>query len=136
MVLMPIWLIVVGLLGASGFIIAKKPNAEAIFKKVVPYQGWAGVISLVWGAWKVIDALVHINVVKYVPGLWLTALLSALTLFVLGIIFGVGVIKSFANVETKKKMEGCVQKLVPFQSKIGLLAIALGIWGIIAYIVW
>jgi hypothetical protein len=35
-----VWLAVLGILGASNLIIARKPDAKELIAKLAPYQGW------------------------------------------------------------------------------------------------
>ena len=46
-----LWLIVLGMLGASSLVIAKRPDAKHVIAKLAPYQGWIGAVSALWGAW-------------------------------------------------------------------------------------
>lgn len=45
--LFPILTIAGGLIAASSFLIAKKPDAKRLFEKVAPYQGMIGLAMLV-----------------------------------------------------------------------------------------
>src|SRR6266508_2959014 len=44
----PLLLILCGILGMSGFIIAKKPSAKDLINKLTPYQAFMGVALLAW----------------------------------------------------------------------------------------
>ena len=44
-----VWLAVLGVLGASNLIIARKPDAKEMIAKLAPYQGWIGAISALCG---------------------------------------------------------------------------------------
>ena len=40
--------IIGGIIAASSLIVAKKPNAQELLDKLTPYQGWIGVVLLIW----------------------------------------------------------------------------------------
>jgi hypothetical protein len=128
-----IWMLVLGVLGAANIIIAKRPDAKEAIDKLRPYQGWIGLISALWGAWIVIFSVLHIGWMSLAPLLWLTILAEGLLLISLGLLLGVGLMKSFIKQpEATQSMDSMVTKLAPYQGKLGLVAIVLGIWGVIA----
>lgn len=133
-----LWLAVLGVLGASSIIIAKKPDAKEVIAKLAPYQGWIGVVSAFWGAWGVIQSVLHMGSwLKYAPILWLTWLADAVLLLALGFILGVGTMKTFIkDPKANEKMDQTLEKLLPYQGKLGLVAIGVGIWMILAGFMW
>jgi len=125
-----VWLIVLGILGAAGLIISKKPSAKELIDKLTPYQGWIGFVSAWWGIWGIIGAL---RLMSWSMGAALTWMIVGAVQFCLGMILGVGVIKTFVkNKDAQKKITDLVAKLIPFQGTLGLIAIGLGVWGIIS----
>lgn len=133
-----LWLAVLGILGASSIIIAKKPDAKEMIAKLAPYQGWIGVVSAFWGAWGVIQSVLHIGVwLKYAPVLWVTWLADSVVLLALGFILGVGTMKTFIkDPKANEKMDQTLAKLLPYQGNLGLFAIGLGIWMVISSFMW
>jgi hypothetical protein len=134
-----IWIIVLGILGASNLIIARKPAAREFIGKLMPYQGWIGAISALWGAFLTVWILVHVGWMRY-SGLavvfWFTILAEGLVLLSLGLILGVGVLKTFIKQpEATARMDMAVTRLAPLQGTLGLAAIGLGVWGIVASII-
>ena len=128
-----IWLALLGVLGASNLIIAKKPNAKELIGKVAPYQGWIGAISAIWGAWGVISAVLHLSWLGHWPIYWITWLADSALLLALGLLLGVGVFKTFIKApDATAKLDQVVAKLLPYQGKLGLIAIGLGIWMVLA----
>ena len=129
-----IWLFLLGVLGASGLIISRKPEAKELIDKLVPYQGWMGFVSVWWGFWMIITSLRWMGLLS--KGYALTFLAIGIVQLLLGAILGVGVAKTFVkNKDAQKKITQVVSKLVPFQGTLGLIAIFLGIWGILANII-
>ncbi len=133
-----LWLAVLGVLGASSIIIAKKPDAKEVIAKLAPYQGWIGVVSAFWGAWGVIQSVLHIGVwLKYAPIYWAAFLAASVVMLGLGFILGVGTMKTFIkDPKANEKMDHTLQKLLPYQGNLGLLGIGIGIWMIISSFLW
>ncbi|MFT3993164.1 MAG: hypothetical protein QM660_02565 [Dysgonomonas sp.] len=131
-------LIVLGLLAAPSLLLSKKPNAKELLDKLVPYQGWAGVVFCIWGIWGIISTILSIGVF-FSFGLWgmiwgITSLLCSLVEAVLGFLLGYPLIVQYAlskNEAAKEKGAQLLAKLQPIQGKLGLLGIIMGIWWII-----
>jgi hypothetical protein len=128
-----IWLALLGVLGASSLIIAKKPDAKELIGKLAPYQGWIGAVSALWGVWTVISAVLSLRLLGIVPIYWATYLADGVLQALLGILLGVGVMKTFVkDPAATAKMDDTVAKLAPYQGTLGLIAIGLGIWMVVA----
>lgn len=132
-----LWLLVLGVLGAASLIIARRPDAREAIAKIAPYQGWMGAISALWGVWGVISAVLTIGWLASWPIFWLTSLVNAGLLLALGLLLGVGVMKTFIKDPTATaKMDQTIAKLAPYQGTLGLVAIGVGIWMILASILF
>ncbi len=124
-----VWLAVLGVLGAASLIIAKRPDAKQWIDKLVPYQGWIGAISAIWGLITTLRAVFAIRLLTIVPIWWLSWLAAGLLLFALGLLLGVGVLKSFiTQAQAQQKMDVAIVKLAPYQGRLGIVAIAVGVW--------
>jgi hypothetical protein len=126
------WLIVLGILGASSLIISRKPNAKELIGKIAPYQGWMGAASVFYGFWELFSCITSMGLMSVHPPIglifWVLYLASALLQLSLGLILGVGVIKTFVkNEQAHQKMDATLAKLAPFQGILGLAAIAVGV---------
>ena len=53
--------IIGGIIAASSFIIAKKPDAKELIDKLTPYQGWIGVVLTFFGVWGIFNSLVPLQ---------------------------------------------------------------------------
>jgi hypothetical protein len=128
-----IWLILLGVLAVPSMIIAKKPNAKELIAKITPYQGWIGAVSALWGVWGIIGAIMRIGWISTWPIYWATWLADSVLQFALGLILGIGVLKTFIkNPQAQAKMDETLAKLSPKQGMLGLAAIGVGIWMIVA----
>lgn len=127
------WLAVLGILGASNLIIAKKPDAKELIAKLAPYQGWIGAVSALWGVWGIISAVLNLGWLSIAPIFWATFLVDSVLLLGLGLLLGVGTLKTFIKQpEAQEKMDQMVAKLAPKQGVLGLIAIGVGVWMIVA----
>ncbi|MBI5497587.1 MAG: hypothetical protein HY904_21430 [Deltaproteobacteria bacterium] len=133
-----LWLALLGVLGAASLIIAKKPDAKELIAKVAPYQGWIGAVSALWGVWGIINSILTMGTwLKVVPIFWATFLASSLLQFALGLLLGVGVLKTFIKQpQAVEKMDLMIAKLAPKQGMMGLVAIGVGIWMVISSFLW
>ncbi len=134
-----ILLIVLGLLAVPSLILAKKPNAKELFDKVAPYQGWFGVVFAIWGIWGIISCVLTLNWLATWPILWITLLLVSVVCAGLGFILGYGLIQKYAlgkNEKAREAGEKLLAKLMPLQGTLGIIAIILGIWGVISSFLW
>jgi hypothetical protein len=134
------WLIVLGALGASNLIIARKPDAKELLAKFAPYQGWMGAASALGGVWMIISAVLALGLLSSgFSGmmLWITYMATAVVQAGLGLLLGIGTLKTFIKApQATEKMDQLVTKLAPFQGTLGLIAMGLGVWEIVAIILF
>ncbi len=131
-------LIVLGLLAIPSLILSKKPEAKEIIAKVQPFQGWIGIAAGLLGTYGFLRALWHIQAIKYVPFYWLTWVASCVLLIILGFLLGYALISTHLlskNEDAKEKAGDVLAKITPYQEKLGLVAIALGLFMVILSIV-
>ena len=134
-----ITLIILGLLAAPSLLLSKKPNAQELLDKITPYQGWIGLAFCFWGVWGIIQAVLNMGLLTTFPIWWITWLASSAVEAVLGFILGYGMINKFLlskNEEAKQKGEKLLAKLAPIQGKLGLAGIVVGIWVILASVLF
>lgn len=134
-----ITLIILGLLAAPSLLLSKKPDAKELLEKITPYQGWIGLAFCFWGIWGVIQAVLNLGLLTTFPIWWITWLSSYAIEAVLGFILGYGMINKLVlskNEEAKQKGEQLLAKLAPIQGKLGLAGIIIGIWVIVASILF
>ena len=125
-------LLVLGVVCASNLIIARKPDAKELIAKVAPYQGWIGAISALWGAWWLINWILNVGVMMTWPVLGITWLANSILLLGLGLLCGLGVLKTFIKAPAAtEKLDLTVAKLAPYQGMLGLVGIGVAIWTIL-----
>ena len=128
-----IWIAVLGMLGGSSFVISKRPDAKELIDQLAPYQGWIGAVSALWGGWTVINqVLFRMSWMTEFPVQWWTMTANGAILLLLGLLLGVGVLKSFSSSkEANEKLDETVEQLSPYQVTLGLIGIGLGVWTIL-----
>ena len=86
-------LLALGALAAASSIVARRPDAKAYIELMVPYQGWFGFITCLWGAWTIINAIINLNWLGYVPVWWLTYLATGVaSMFAIQMFVNVGMV--------------------------------------------
>ena len=134
-----ITLIILGLLAVPSLLLSKKPNAKELFDKIAPYQGWIGIVFAIWGIFGIINCLLNLSMLGSAPIYWISWLLVSIVEAALGFILGYSLISKYAlskNANAAEKGEKLLTKLMPLQGKLGIIAIVLGLWQIIASILW
>ena len=116
-----------GLLGAANLIIAKKPNAKELIEKLTPYQGWIGVVLVLWGIWDLVGVLRSLGTFSV---FWLVWLVTAVTELGLGFLLGYGLISKYVLGSSPQALEKGQQlraRLANYQGPLGVVAIGLAI---------
>ena len=124
--LWPIVLILGGILGCAGLIVAKKPDAKELIGKLQPFQAGIGVALLVFGVLNLLDALRLLSFVGALPVLVITAFAAVISAIVLGIMFGMPMVAKL-SASGAAKGEELGKKLAPYQTMVGLVAIGTGV---------
>jgi len=126
-----------GVLALSSFIIAKSPQAKDLIDKLVPFQGIIGVVLLAWGVINAIRVMPHTDALtaSQFPVSILLALVGTIVAELgLGFLFGMPLIAKWIPGETpaEQKAMDMQKKLVPYQSILGVVAIAAAV--LLAYV--
>ena len=132
-----LWLAVLGCLAVPSLILAKRPDAKEVLGKIAPYQGWMGAVSALWGVWGIISSVLNLGMLSTWPIWWISNLASSFLLAALGLILGIGTLKTFIKDPTAQaKMDQTLAKLAPHQGRLGIAGIALGIWTVVSSILF
>lgn len=134
-----ITLIILSILAVPSLILSKRPDAKQVLEKIAPYQGWTGLVFCFWGVWGIIQAILHLDWISVWPIWWITWTAGSAVEAVLGFMLGYGTIAQYVfgnNEEAKKKGEALLAKLAPIQGKLGIVGIIVGLWTIVASIIW
>jgi glucan phosphoethanolaminetransferase (alkaline phosphatase superfamily) len=124
-----LWLLLLGLLAASS-LVARRAEGRKALAVLEPYQGWIGVASVAWGVWKFVLLVLGM---RYRP--WLGSLVVAGLFICLGLLLGVGILRSFLkDPQGRDNFEKFVQKLTPYRQTLGVVAMVLGGFAILTSI--
>lgn len=130
-----ITLILLSIVAVPSLILSKKPNAKELLEKIEPYQGWIGLVFCLWGVWGIISAILNIGWLTTAPIFWITLLAGSIVEATLGFMLGYSTINKLFlsnNEKAKAKAEEIRVKIAPKQGKLGVLGIIVGIWMIVA----
>ncbi|MCG3136637.1 MAG: hypothetical protein HJJLKODD_00472 [Phycisphaerae bacterium] len=119
-----------GLLGAAGLIVKKRPDAQKLIDKLVPYQGIIGVIMLAWGLRDLIYLFRALSAIGHPTFWWFVFLITTVTELGLGFLLGYGLIVKYVigkNETAIAKTELVRAKLRVYQGPLGLTAIVLAV---------
>jgi len=125
-----VWLAVLGFVGASSLIMVHKPGS--FLARVLPYQGWMGAASVVYGAWAFVAAAGNMELWRVKPPMgllvWMLWLASGALLLALGLLLGVSVVRGLLRDEgARRRVDKAVARLAPVQLVLGLTAMGVGV---------
>lgn len=130
-----ITLILLSILAVPSLILSRKPNAKELLDKIAPYQGWIGVVFCIWGLWGIISAILNIGLLGSHLIWWVTWMAGSVVEATLGFLLGYGLIQKYVlskNESAAEKGEQIRKKLAAIQGRLGMLGIIVGIWVIVA----
>jgi hypothetical protein len=124
-----------GVLGVSGLIVAKKPDAKQLIDKLVPFQAFIGVALLAFGLWFLIRVgpLTPFRLISILPMFAVFAIAATWGSMLLGFLFGMPQIAKWIPGESSaenKAME-LSKKLAPFQLILGVVVGGGGLLGLL-----
>jgi hypothetical protein len=130
-VLYGLWLLLLGCLAVPHLYISKK-----LVGRLTRFQGWIGFVSALVGLYEITWLLASLAYLgQGVSGVvrFLVVLVAVICQIVLGFILGIGIAEHFVrDAEAQAKMEQLLGRVLPYQTTLGLLAIADGIAVVIA----
>ncbi len=132
-------LIVCGVLAAASLIARRQPDSQKFIDMLVPYQGWIGFIVCLWGAWTLIVSVLHLNLLHVVPIWWVTLFATGALEFGLGFLLGFGLLTKYLlskNETALVKGQMLRAKLATVQVPMGLIGIGLGVWCLVAALMY
>lgn len=156
-ILLSIGLLAGGAIAAAGFLVSRKPDAQAALDKLGAYQDKIGATLLVFGVIALLNTIFVVGKIsdlskglKNAPRAardafgtsaggvwvyWVTMLLGSLLAVVLGFMLGWPLIKKYLG-KTEGEGEDLRAKLTKLQVPLGLAGLVLGLWTFICTLVW
>ena len=114
-----------GIIAASSLIVAKKPNAQELLDKLTPFQGWIGVVLLIWSIQGILASIRLFSII---------GLATSAVMFIVGFLLAYGLLSKYLlekNETAKEKGQQLRAKLVKYQVPAGVILIILGVLSII-----
>lgn len=127
----PILLILGGILAISNLIVAKRPDAQEMINKLVPFQGAIGIALLVFGVLRLFSAIRVLEMLGRAPLFAATIFTVVGASILLGLLFGMPLIVKLIPGESSAE-----QKAAELSAKISGFQIIIGLAGIVASLVW
>lgn len=128
-------LLVLGGLCLPSLVAKKSPKAKELLDKITPYQGMLGLVVFCWGTWGIISSVLSLSWLGTWPLWWVTRLAGNVLNFAGGLILGFGMIQKMVLSRLPESAQGKAielrEKLVGFQSTIGIAALITGVWVIV-----
>ncbi len=110
-----------GIIASSSYIVSKKSDAKELIDKLVPYQGWIGVILLIWS---IKNALMLFRYFSF------NGIIITVVQFIVGFLLAYALLSQYLfskSDEAKEKGQELRAKLVQYQVPAGIGLIILGI---------
>ncbi len=114
-----------GIIAASSLIVAKKPNAQELIDKLSPYQGWIGVVLVIWSVIGILASITTFSII---------GIATNAVEFVVGFLLAYGLISKYLlekNETAKQKGQELRVKLIKYQVPAGVILIVLGVLSIL-----
>lgn len=128
--ILPVLAIILGLLGAAVFIVARIPSMQESIKKLSVYQAGIGAAGAVLGLLQGMDILFSSQ--KGAVFMWLVAVLTCVACILVGLLLGYPLIQSLVlddlSEESRNKAERFRAAIAPFQILGGMVALFGGIY--------
>lgn len=110
-----------GLIAASSYIVSKKADAKELIDKLVPYQGWIGVVLLFWSIKNALVLFRHFS---------FNGIIITIVQFIVGFLLAYSLLSQYLfskSDEAKEKGQELRAKLVQYQVPAGIGLIVLGV---------
>ena len=120
-------LIAAGLLGASGLILAKRPNAANIINSLLPFQAIIGATTLVLGIISLLrwGPKALLDITKAFPFMGASMLGGVVSGILLGLMFAVPLMGRLGA--GQQRAAELAENIAPWQLMIGIVAMAAGV---------
>jgi hypothetical protein len=127
-----IFLIILGLLAAPKLVLDKIPGLGGLVSLLQKIESFIGLFAIVWGAWSTFQCILNISLMSSNMLWWVTWLVGAIVLLLLGILLGLNLL--IGNVISTVKGTAILLALKPYKQMLAIIALVLGILTIILHI--
>jgi hypothetical protein len=125
-------LILLGLLGISGWLKQRRPEAGRHLQPIEQFEGWIGVAGLVWGLLLLLRWLSALGVMYAASGAMLVALVIALVVIALSLILALPMLRSlFGDGDFMTKVSRLTDRLLPYKIGLGFACLVLALYSLL-----
>src|SRR5262249_19087102 len=117
------------ILGIASWLKTRQPNLNAQLGKLESFEGWIGLVGLVWGLIMLLRWLQALGYLSYAPGYALVGLAAALVVIALSLILSLPVLKNlFGANNFTNKLGDLAGKLGPYKIGLGFACLVLALY--------
>jgi hypothetical protein len=128
-----ILLVLLGILGISPWLKAKRPDTGRHMQPIEQFEGWIGVAGLVWGILLLLRWLSAVGVMRFAAGGMLVMLLTALVVIALSLILALPLLHSmFGSGAFMAKVARFTDRLVPYRIGLGFACLVLALYTLVS----
>ena len=125
-------LILLGILGISSWVKSRQPNAGTQLAKLEQFEGWIGLVGLVWGIVMLLRWLSVLEYIQYFFGAAIVGLLEILVVIALSLILALPLLRSlFGTNNFTNKLTEFSAKLMPYKVGLGFACLVLAIYSLV-----
>lgn len=127
-----ILLILLGLLGIGSWLKGRQPNLGRQLGQLESFEGWIGIVGLVWGIVLLLRWFSTLGLFGYAPGFVLVALVIALVIIALSLILALPQLKTlFGSNDFTNKLGVFAGKLGPYKMGLGFACLLLALYSLL-----
>jgi len=124
-------LVLLGVLGISGWLKAQRPDAGRHLQSVEQFEGWIGAAGLVLGLLILLRWLSALRLMYYAAGGSLVMLLTALVMIAISLILALPLLRTMFGGAFMDTMSRFVDKLVPYKIGLGFACLVLALYSLL-----
>jgi hypothetical protein len=130
-----ILLVLLGLLGIASWLKTRQPNLNAQLGKIEAFEGWIGLVGLIWGVVMLVQWLTFLGVFAIAPVRALIGLASLLVVIALSLILGLPQLRTLmGSNDLTNKLADLTGKLAPFKMGLGCACLVLAASTLVAMV--
>lgn len=127
-------LILLGLLGIAGWLKAQRPDAGRTLQPLEQFEGWIGVVGLVWGLLLLLRWLSALGVMDAPSGAMLVALLTSLVVIALSLILALPLLRSmFGSGDFMTRVSRLTDRVLPYKIGLGFACFVLALYSLLGH---
>ena len=128
-----ILLILLGVLGIASWLKTQQPKAGEHLAKIEAFEGWIGLVGLVWGVIMLLQWLQVANYISYAPVHVLLGLVIVLVVIALSLILGLPQLRTLIGAnDFTNKLAQLAGKLAPYKIVLGAACLFFALYTLVS----